>query len=72
MDHRFAKKPYADLIATLFFNGLADYSTSGLVFAMVWEGENVVLTGQKIIGDINPSESAPGTIRSDFDLQKGR
>ena len=71
MDLRFAEH-YGDLFAKLFFSGSVDFITSGHVYAMVFEGENVVLTGQKIIGATNPSESAPGTIRGDFAVQIGR
>ena len=62
MDRPFAEKHYADLSAKPFFSGLVDYIISGPVVAMIWEGENVVLTGRMIIGATNPSEYAPGTI----------
>lgn len=39
---------------------------SGPVFAMVWEGRDVVKTGRTILGATNPLASAPGTIRGDF------
>ena len=62
MDRPFAEKHFADLSAKPFFSELVDYIISGPVVAMIWEGENVVLTGRKIIGATNPSEYAPGTI----------
>ena len=38
----------------------------------VWEGLNVVLTGRKMLGETNPQNSAPGTIRGDLSIQVGR
>ncbi|XP_021285968.1 nucleoside diphosphate kinase B-like isoform X2 [Herrania umbratica] len=71
---RFEKKGFylKDLSAKSFFDGLVEYIISGPVVAMIWEGKNVVLTGRKIIGATNPSESAPGTIRGDFAVEIGR
>merc|ERR550519_1563415 len=39
---------------------------SGPVLAMVWEGLNVVKTGRVLLGETNPVDSLPGTIRGDF------
>ncbi|KAF6158835.1 hypothetical protein GIB67_012478 [Kingdonia uniflora] len=72
VDHAFAEKHYEDLSKKPFFNGLVEYIVSGPVVAMIWEGKNVVLTGRKIIGATNPSDSAPGTIRGDFAVEIGR
>lgn len=44
----------------------------GPVVPMVWEGLNVVKTGRKILGETNPADSLPGTIRGDFCIQVGR
>lgn len=51
-----------------FFNDLVEFITSGPVFAMVWQGENVISTSRKMMGVTNPKEAAPGTIRGDFGL----
>jgi nucleoside-diphosphate kinase len=48
------------------FYQMIDYMVSAPVLAMVWEGENVILDGRKMIGVTNPHESQPGTIRGDF------
>lgn len=63
---------YADLKEKKFFPGLIDYMTSAPVVAMVWEGENAVKEGRKMLGATLPSESSPGTIRGDFCLVVGR
>ena len=39
---------------------------------MVWEGDNVVLTGRKILGATKPFDSNPGTIRGDNCIDVGR
>ena len=63
---------YADLKDKKFFPGLIEYATSGPVCAMVWEGDNAVLTGRKMLGATRPFDSAPGTIRGDFCIDVGR
>ena len=63
---------YADLKDKKFFPGLIEYAISGPVCAMVWEGDNAVLTGRKMLGATKPSDSAPGTIRGDFCIDVGR
>ncbi|MEN1969152.1 nucleoside-diphosphate kinase [Lentibacillus sp. N15] len=55
-----------------FFGELVDFITSGPVFAMVWEGENVIATAREMMGKTNPSEAAPGTIRGDFGVTVGK
>jgi len=46
--------------------------TSGPVVPMVWEGLNVIQTGRKMLGETNPKDSLPGTIRGDFSIQVKR
>merc|ERR1712035_133650 len=57
---------YADLKGRPFFTGLIEYMSSGPVVAMVWEGKGVVKTGRVMLGETNPADSKPGTIRGDF------
>ncbi|XP_057334925.1 nucleoside diphosphate kinase [Microplitis mediator] len=66
------KQHYADLAARPFFPGLVKYMSSGPVVPMVWEGLDSVKTGRKMLGETNPKDSAPGTIRGDFCIQVGR
>ena len=63
---------YADLAGKKFFPGLIQYMTSGPVCAMVWEGDNAVLTGRKMLGATKPFDSEPGTIRGDYCIDVGR
>merc|ERR1712166_1548018 len=63
---------YADLAKKGFFAGLVEYMCFGPVCAMVWEGDNAVKTGRKMLGATKPSDSEPGTIRGDFCIDVGR
>lgn len=67
-----AESHYEALSEKKFFSGLVDFITSGPVCAMVWQGESVVATARKMIGETNPASSPPGTIRGDFGLDVGR
>ena len=49
-----------------FFNDLVDFMVSGPVVVMVLEGENAVAKNRELMGETNPKEAAPGTIRADF------
>ncbi|XP_047464520.1 nucleoside diphosphate kinase B-like [Mugil cephalus] len=57
---------YVDLKDRPFFPTLIGYMSSGPVVAMVWEGKGVVKTGRVMLGETNPADSKPGTIRGDF------
>jgi len=63
-----AKEHYGEHKERPFFNDLVNFITSGPVFAMVWEGENVIKTARKMMGETNPADAAPGTIRGDYGL----
>lgn len=41
-------------------------------FFKVWEGLNVIKTGRVMLGETNPFDSKPGTIRGDLCVQVGR
>ena len=61
-----AEKHYAEHAERPFFGELVEFITSGPVFAMVWEGENVISVARLMMGATNPAESQPGTIRGDY------
>jgi len=67
-----AKEHYGEHKDKPFFGELVDFITSGPVFAMVWEGENVIATARKMMGATNPQEADPGTIRGDFGATVGK
>ncbi|CAJ1076889.1 nucleoside diphosphate kinase 3 isoform X1 [Xyrichtys novacula] len=66
------KQHYWDLRSRPFFSGLVTYMSSGPVVAMVWEGLEVVKTARRMLGETNPADSLPGTIRGDFCVEVGR
>lgn len=66
------KQHYADLAGRPFFPSLISYMQLGPVVPMVWEGLNVVKTGRVMLGETNPADSKPGSIRGDFCIQTGR
>ena len=51
---------------------LIEAALSGPVCAMVWEGDDIIATTSKIIGDEDPQNAKIGTFRGDFGLSKGR
>jgi nucleoside-diphosphate kinase len=67
-----AEQHYAEHKERPFFGELVDFITSGPVFAMVWQGENVIATARQMMGSTNPKDAQPGTIRGDFGLTVGK
>jgi nucleoside-diphosphate kinase len=67
-----ASEHYGEHKERPFFGELVDFITSGPVFAMVWEGENVIATARQMMGSTNPKDAAPGTIRGDFGVTVGK
>ncbi|MFG6114522.1 nucleoside-diphosphate kinase [Halobacillus sp. MO56] len=67
-----AEKHYGEHKDKPFFGELVDFITSGPVFAMVWEGENVIATARQMMGSTKPQEALPGTIRGDFGVTVGK
>ena len=63
---------YADLSTKKFFPGLVEYMLWGPVVCMVWVGTNAVKVGRMMVGETDPLESTPGSIRGDYCLEKGR
>ena len=63
---------YQDLKAKPFFKSLVSHIASGPVCCMVWEGDSVILTGRKILGQTLPFDSNPGSIRGDNCIDVGR
>ncbi|WP_066047587.1 nucleoside-diphosphate kinase [Robertmurraya korlensis] len=67
-----AKQHYGEHKERPFFGELVDFINSGPVFAMVWEGENVIAAARQMMGATNPKDSQPGTIRGDFAVTVGK
>ncbi|KAG8006614.1 Nucleoside diphosphate kinase A 2, partial [Nibea albiflora] len=41
-------------------------------FVQVWEGQDIVKLGRMMLGETNPAESKPGSIRGDLCINIGR
>ena len=67
-----AKKHYAEHEGKPFFPGLVDYITSSPIIAAVFEGANAIAATRQTMGATSPTEAAPGSIRADFGLDRGR
>ncbi|KAF7698165.1 nucleoside diphosphate kinase, mitochondrial [Silurus meridionalis] len=63
---------YVALRKKPFYPSVLQYMTSGPVVAMVWEGHNVIKSTRMLVGDTNPAEAAPGTLRGDFSIHVSR
>ena len=63
---------FADLSSKPFFPKLFQFMLSRPVVAMVWEGKGAVKTDRKMLGEANPVDSLPGTIREDYCIDIGR
>ncbi|QTM99656.1 nucleoside-diphosphate kinase [Sediminibacillus dalangtanensis] len=55
-----------------FYDELVSFITSSPVFAMVWEGDNVIAAARQMMGKTNPQEASPGTIRGDYGISVGK
>lgn len=67
-----AKKHYAEHEGKPFFNGLVEYITSSPIIAAVFEGNDAIRATRQTMGATSPTEAAPGSIRADFGLERGR
>jgi nucleoside-diphosphate kinase len=61
-----AELHYAEHKGKDFYERLVAFITSGPVFAMVWEGDQVIALSRIMIGKTSSLEAAPGTIRGDY------
>ena len=66
LDDEMALGFYAEHEGRPFFNDLKTFMTSGPVFVQVLEGEGAILKNRELMGNTNPQEAAPGSIRADF------
>nr|XP_057904200.1 nucleoside diphosphate kinase A-like isoform X1 [Doryrhamphus excisus] len=66
------KTHYLDLKDMPFYAGLCKYMSSGPILAMVWEGRSIVKLARMMLGETNPADSKPGSIRGDLCIDIGR
>ncbi|WP_340101616.1 nucleoside-diphosphate kinase [Salinibaculum salinum] len=72
IDQNLAEDHYGEHEDKPFFDDLVEFITAGPVMAMVLEGQDAVSQVRTMMGETDPAESAPGTIRGDFGLDLGR
>ncbi|WP_221290635.1 nucleoside-diphosphate kinase [Stygiolobus caldivivus] len=70
MDRATAERLYEEHRGKSFYEELINYITSGPVVCMVIEGDEAVSVVRKMIGNTDPKDAPPGTIRGDFALSK--
>jgi len=61
-----ASEHYAEHQNKPFFPELIEFITSGPVVAMIVEGEDAVKGISNMVGDTDPNNAKPGTIRFDY------
>ena len=67
-----ARDHYSEHDGKPFFAGLVGFISSAPVVAAVLEGPNAIQAVRATNGATNPIEAAPGSIRADFGVDKGR
>ena len=67
-----AEAHYSDLKRKPFFGGLTKFFSSGPIVCMCWEGKDVIRQGRQMLGETQPLDSKPGSIRGDFSIVVGR
>jgi nucleoside-diphosphate kinase len=67
-----ARAHYAEHEGKPFYPGLIDYITSGPVVVMAAEGPAAVKAVRATVGQTNPVEASPGSIRAELGLSIGR
>ena len=72
IDDELAREHYDEHVDEPYFEDLRSFITSGPVVPMVWEGQNATRQVRRMIGDTDPAEAAPGTVRGDYALDLGR
>jgi nucleoside-diphosphate kinase len=63
---------YAEHKGKSFYEDLISFITSGPVFAMVWQADQVIALSRIVVGKTNTLDAVPGTIRGDFALHTNR
>ncbi len=63
---------YSDHVGKPFFPSLKTFMTSGPVCVTIWQGAHAVDTCRNMVGDTDPWDASPGSIRGDFCVNIGR
>lgn len=65
-DDSLLEEHYSEHVDKDFYDRLAQYMKNGPVIAFVLEGVNAVENCRKLVGDTNPKEASPSTIRGKY------
>ena len=69
MDREMAEQHYSIHRGKPFFEGLVQFIISSPLVAAVFEGSEAVGIVRKLMGETDPAQAAPGTIRGDLALE---
>lgn len=72
MDEALAERLYAVHQGKSFFKRLVDFISSSPIVAIVFEGATAVEVVRRTMGETDPVQASPGTIRGDLALQIGQ
>jgi nucleoside-diphosphate kinase len=72
IDDELAREHYDEHVDEPYFDDLRNFITSGPVVPMVWEGQDATRQVRGMIGETDPADADPGTIRGDYALDLGR
>ena len=67
-----AHRHYGEHVGKAFFDGLVSFITSSPIMALVIEGEDAVALVRNTMGETDPQNAAPGTVRGDLAVSIGR
>lgn len=65
-DRPLVRRHYRDTRGAPFYEDLVEYLAGEKVLVAVFVGEDAVAIGREVIGDSDPAQAAPGTVRGDF------
>ena len=72
MTRELAERHYAEHEGKPFFDELVSFITSGILVAMVLEGDQAVVAARQVIGATNPLEADAGSIRGEYAIAVGQ
>lgn len=72
LERETAEEHYAEHEGKDFYESLLDYITSGPVVAMSLKGNQAISLVRDMVGQTDPKDASPGTIRGDFGIDIGR
>ena len=72
LDRETAEHHYEEHRGMDFFEPLVEFITAGPLVAMVIEGREAITAARTLIGETDPVEATPGSIRGDFALEVRR